>query len=74
MSFKVGVKTAGDKNWVYNAIRLGTKEEAEAYAFDLMMRWLGVIDYEVQKSDDPVNYSFKGGKLYAVEKKIDSGE
>jgi hypothetical protein len=51
-SFKVGVKTPGDRNWGYNALRFPTAEQAEAYGHDLAMRWLAVTDYEVHPSDD----------------------
>lgn len=61
MSFKVGVKTAGDKDWVYNGLRFGTKEETEAYGRDLFHRWLLITEWEAHESSDHVNYVFVNG-------------
>lgn len=63
MSFKVVVKSAGDKDWVSNTIRFALKIEAEAYEFDLMMRWLAVQETKVEESPDPVTHTFMGRKL-----------
>lgn len=54
-SYKVGVKTPGDVNWGYNALRFVTKEMAEAYGRDLFLRWTAVTAWEVQASDDEPN-------------------
>lgn len=53
-----------------NAVRIATKPEAEAYAKDLMSRWMAVTDWRVAESTDPVNYSFAHGRLVAVEKTV----
>lgn len=57
MSWKMEVQTGGD-DWNGNAIRLATKDEAEAYARDLMSRWILVTDTRVVECQDPVNYRF----------------
>jgi hypothetical protein len=54
-SYKVGVKTPGDKTWVYNGLRFPTAEAAESYGLDLSLRWTSVTDYEVHPSDDEPN-------------------
>jgi hypothetical protein len=54
-SFKIGVKTAGDRNWAYNGLRFATRDAAEAYAVDLALRWTAVRDTEIHTSDDEVN-------------------
>jgi hypothetical protein len=54
VSYKAMVKTPGDKDWVCNALRFATYEEAEAYGIDLARRWTLVIARETQESDDPV--------------------
>ena len=54
-SFKVGIKTAGDTNWGYNALRFPTASAAEAYALDLALRWTAVREWEVQPSDEAPN-------------------
>jgi hypothetical protein len=54
-SWKAGVKTPGDHEWVYNALRFKTKEEAEAYVLDLSMRWTAVQEVHVEPSDEEPN-------------------
>lgn len=49
-----------------NSLRFATKEEAEANAHDLMMRWMLVTDTRAVESSDPVNYAWKDGRLEAV--------
>lgn len=48
-SFKVGVKTHGDKDWACNAMRFATHDEAERYGSDLNSRWMAVEKWEVQE-------------------------
>lgn len=55
-SFKPVVKTGTDPKWYDNAVRFATYEEAMISAQDLASRWMLVVDYSVQESDDPVNY------------------
>jgi hypothetical protein len=62
-SFKVGVKTPGDKSWAYNGLRFATREEAERYGSDLYARWTAVQAVDVHPSDDPVNYAIRDGRL-----------
>lgn len=57
-SFKVGVKTRGDTEWVYNGLRFAGHREADAYAKDLLMRWTAVTDYIVTESNDKANANF----------------
>jgi hypothetical protein len=54
-SFKVGVKTPGDRNWNSNGLRFATSEAAESYAVDLALRWTAVSDWTVLPSDDEPN-------------------
>ena len=51
-SFKVGVKTAGDRDWVSNALRFATQEAAEAWGAGLARRWVLVEQWTVLPSDD----------------------
>jgi hypothetical protein len=53
--------------WVGNALRFATWEEAEKNVFDLSMRWTLVRETRVVESDDPVNYRYIDGRLIAVE-------
>jgi hypothetical protein len=41
--------------WVSNALRFSTKEEAKTYAKDLFSRWTAVREFRVVGSNDPVN-------------------
>ena len=63
MSFKVEVIAYRSKEWNSNAVRLATREEAEAYGKDLECRWVLVTDRRVTESADPVNYAWIDGKL-----------
>ena len=54
MSYKAMIKTPGDKQWVCNALRFATWEEAETYGIDLARRWTLVIERETQQSTDPI--------------------
>jgi hypothetical protein len=63
MSWKPQVIADSSGNWSGNALRFSTKEEAEANARDLMMRWTLVRDIRVVESDDPVNYAWRDGRL-----------
>ena len=65
-SWKGGVKTAGDTDWVYNAMYFATAHEASLYIEDLARRWTAVQAFHVAPSDQPVNYRWVGGKAEAV--------
>jgi hypothetical protein len=58
ISFKVGVKTKEDTEWVFNGLRFSTHEAAEEYAKDLFRRWTAVQQYTVVSSEDAPNASF----------------
>ncbi len=53
-SYKAGIKTSEDPDWVYNGMRFPTREKAEAYARDLEMRWFAVTETRVEESADEV--------------------
>lgn len=54
-SFKVGVKTAGDRDWCCNGLRFKTEAEAKAWGDDLACRWTAVRETAVLPSDDEPN-------------------
>ena len=64
MGFKLGVKTAGDTDFVSNALCFKTEKEAEDYGKDLFSRWMAVKETKVLPSDEPVNYGFTEGSLF----------
>lgn len=64
-SYKVGVKTAGDREWVTNAVRYCTKVEAERAGADLFSRWFAVKEYTVLDSEDAPNTDGEGHLLPA---------
>lgn len=64
MSYKVEVHAEGE--WVGNAIRLATNQEAVDYGHDLLCRWFVPDDYRVVESDEPVNYKWADGKLSGI--------
>ncbi len=47
--WRVGVKTAGDLNWVFNQLRFDSEAEAERYAQDLLGRWTAVQEFVVEE-------------------------
>lgn len=54
-SYKVGVKTTGDDDWCYNALRFKTEKAAREWGSGLFMRWTAVQEYEVHPSEDDPN-------------------
>jgi hypothetical protein len=67
MSFKPEVIADSSGEWVGNALRFATREEAEGNARDLMGRWMLVRETRVVESSDPVNYQWVDGKLVNCE-------
>jgi hypothetical protein len=53
-TFKVGVKTSGDRDWVSNMRRYATREEAEGAGASLASRWTAVREWTVLESEDEV--------------------
>lgn len=67
MSYAMEVITDSSGKFGGNAVRLATHHEAEAYARNLMGRWMAVRDWRVVESTDPVNYKFENDVLAPVE-------
>lgn len=53
-SFKAEVIADDSGEFVGNALRFATREEAEIYGLDLMSRWTLVREMRVVESDDAV--------------------
>lgn len=52
MSYRVFViMPTGER--VGNALRFSTREAADSYGFDLLMRWFAPETYEIEESTDP---------------------
>jgi len=68
MSWEPEVITDSSGNWYTNALRFATKEEAEANALDLSMRWSAVREFRASESSDPVLHAWVDGKLVSVSK------
>lgn len=66
MSYKLGAKTAGDSEFVSNALCFETEKEAEDYGIDLSSRWTAVRETKVIVSDEPVNYRFINGQAERI--------
>jgi len=66
-SYKVGVLTPGDREWVYNGLRFASAGEARAYGADLYARWTAVRDVTVTPCADVPNYAYIGGRVVALE-------
>jgi hypothetical protein len=54
MSYAPEVFTDGQ--WAGNGLRFATREEAERWGRDLLMRWFVPTDSRAVESADPVNY------------------
>jgi len=52
-SFKVEVIADSSGQWLGNACRYATREDAETSALNLVGRWLAVRDWRVVESSDP---------------------
>jgi hypothetical protein len=66
MSWSPEVIADSSGEWVGNALRFATREEAEANVLTLAMRWTSVRDTRVVESDEPVNYAWVTGRLVPV--------
>ena len=64
MNFKPEVFVEG--KWSGNGLVFATREEAELWGKDLLMRWILPTDARAVESKEPVNYVFKAGNLVAI--------
>jgi hypothetical protein len=69
-SWKPEVIADASGEWVGNALRFATKEEAYENARDLSYRWILVRDFRAVESDDPVNYRYIDHRLVPVEEEV----
>ena len=67
MSYAPQVIADSTGQWIGNALRFETLQEAEQNAFDLMCRWTAVRDTRAVESPDPVNYSYSNRQLVSVD-------
>ena len=63
MSYKIEVIADDSGQWVSNALRFATEQEAQDYMDDLAGRWTLVQQTRVTETDDPATYEFKDGKV-----------
>jgi hypothetical protein len=54
-SWKVGIKTFDDKEWVYNSMRFPSKQSAEQYSDDLKARWTAIDVTRIEPTDEEPN-------------------
>lgn len=66
MSFAPMVRTTDNGPFAGNGLRFETREEAQAWLDDLVMRWFAVTDTRVDESTDPVNYRLVGRVLEEI--------
>ena len=64
MSWKPEVVVDG--KWLKNSLVFATKEEAEASARSLSLRWSEVRGFRAVESDEKVNYKIINGALEMV--------
>ena len=65
-SFKIEVLCSGETDWASNGLRFASKEEAEAYARDLFMRWFSVNEHRVTPCADKPTHTFANGSLAKI--------
>ena len=65
-SWQAEMNPYSDNKYYPNAIRLPTREEAEAYACDLALRWTAVHEWRVTPSSDAPNYQWVDFKLVPI--------
>lgn len=66
-SYKVECRSsAAEKSYASNALRFATLDEADKAGVELEGRWLGLYDWRVAPSDDPVNYKWENGKAVSI--------
>ena len=63
MSFRVGVKSIGDPDWVFNKLQFATEDEADGYRIALFTRWDALIDAKVFEATEPVNVRWTDGRV-----------
>lgn len=63
-----------EDEWVSNALRFSTKDEANAYSRDLWGRWMAVKQTKITKTQDAVTHSFHDGVLSPVKEGINPPE
>jgi hypothetical protein len=64
MSWKPEVLVSG--KWAGNALVFATKEEAEQWGRDLLMRWFVPTDSRAVEVDKPVNYRLIDGRYLSA--------
>ena len=63
MSYKIGVRTLGDPDFVFNELYFASEQEANLYRIDLFSRWTALIDTKIVESLEPVNVQWENGVL-----------
>jgi len=66
MSYKAAIKVGLGNERSYNSLRFATPEEATAYAKNLFSRWMLMTGFEVEPSEDAVNYVWENNVLTAI--------
>lgn len=60
-SYCVKCWTSNDVQGATNGLRFATKEEADAYATNLFMRWTALDRWESTETTDPVTHTWTPG-------------
>jgi hypothetical protein len=63
MSWAPEVIADSSGQWVGNALRFATREEAEQNVQDLFFRWTVVREMRVVESEEPVTHAWVDGRL-----------
>lgn len=66
MSFKPMIQTANDPKYYPNNTAFATREEAEIAAKGLYSRWMLAVDWRIDESEEPVNWTIVNGVMTPV--------
>jgi hypothetical protein len=67
MSWKPEVIADASGKWADNALRFATREEAQAWADDLALRWIAVREARATECDDPVSHRLIGSRAMPLD-------
>lgn len=64
MNWKPEVCVSG--KWCGNNLVFSTKQEAEGWGIDRLMKWWVPTDSRAVETSDPVNYKWENGKIQSI--------
>jgi hypothetical protein len=69
MTFRIGVRTKLDPDFVFNQLVFADEHEADGYRVDLFSRWTALVDARVFETEAAANVRWINGKLLLIDTK-----